>query len=185
MRHVKLQRSLNTSKLCLSSGIVKGNRLTYWHSLCIIGREVSAGTFVTSCSLCLRDHSFYSVPVFSHSTSGLLHVHFFFFSPETVFPEMCSFSTTPSLRAMCPPPLLNSFTLFPPSLCLVLPDNLFYSRQSSSPLQLSLLILLNCRASFSLPPSLERRGGNISVDVSILHEWWNDISIEYIQTDRL
>lgn len=79
---------------------------------------------------------------------------FFFFPPETVFPEMCSFPTTPSLRAMCPPPLLNSFALFPPSLCLVLPDNLFYSRQSSSPLQLSLLILLNCRPSFSL-----RKGG--------------------------
>lgn len=27
-------------------------------------------------SLC--DHSFFSAPVFSHSTSGLLHVHFFF-----------------------------------------------------------------------------------------------------------
>lgn len=109
----------------------------------------------------------------------------FFFLLGLFFPEMCLFSTTPALRATCPCALLNSFTTFPPPLCLVLPDNLFYSRQSPSPLQLSLLILLHCRAPFSLPPPLEGRGGNISVNAGILYEGWNERSIQCIQTDLL
>lgn len=108
-----------------------------------------------------------------------------FFLLGLFFPEMCLFSTTPILRATCSCALSNSFTIFPWPLCLVLPDNFFYSRQSPFPLQLSLLILLHCRASFSLPPPLERRGGNISGNAGILHEWLNDISIQCIQTDML
>jgi len=169
----------------MTSGILRGNSLADWHSPCVTVREVSEGTFMTSRSLRLRHHGFFSVPLFSHSKSGLLHVHVVFFLLRLFFPEICLFLSTPALRAMCPPALLKSFTLFPPWLCLVQPDNLFYNRQSSSPLQLSLLILLNWRASFSLPPSLERRGGHIFVDVNIVDEWWNSMSVQYIQTDVL
>lgn len=151
----------------------------------MVGRQASEGTFLASHPLWLRDHSFFSVPLLSHSASGLLYGHFFFFLLGLFFPEMCLFSPAPTLRATCPCALFNSFTIFPPPLCLVLPENLFYSRQSPSLLKLSLLILLHCRASFSLPPPLERRGGNNWVNASILHEWWNDISIQCIQTDML
>lgn len=134
--------------------------------------------------------AFFSVPVVPHCTSGLIYGHFFFSWDCfctclcTCFP-LCLFSTTPTLRATCPCALLSSFTIFPPPLCLVLPDNLFYSRGSPSPLQLSLLILLHCRASFSLPPPLERRGRNISVHADILCESWNDRSIQCTHTDML
>lgn len=154
-----------------------------WPSPCLVGRQVSEGTVMTSHSLWLHDHSF-----FFNACTFPLHIWtslwaYFFFLLGLFFPEMCLFSTTPTLKATCPCTLLNSFTIFLPTLCLALPDNLFYSRQSPSPLQLSLLILLHRRASFSLPPPLESRAGNISVNGDILYEWWNDRSIQCIQTD--
>lgn len=110
---------------------------------------------------------------------------FFFFSRGIVSPRNVFVFPYTNPKGTCPCALLNSFTIFLPPLCLVLADNLFYSRQPPSPLQLSLLILLHCRASFSLPPPLERRGRNISVNAGILYGRWNDISIQCIQTDML
>lgn len=138
----------------MSSGILKGNSLTSWHSPCITWREESEVTFMTFHSLYLHVHSFFSVPVFPIPHLGFFMRTFFFLLR---LPEMCLFPTTLTLRAMCPSAFFNSFALFPSSLCSVLPVNLFYSRQTSSPFQLYLLILLHFRASFSLLPSLERR----------------------------
>lgn len=135
-------------------------------------------------SLWLHDHIFFQCLHFP-----IVHLDFsmgiFFFSRGIVSPRNVFVFPYTNPKGTCPCALLNSFTIFLPPLCLVLADNLFYSRQSPSPLQLSLLILLHCRASFSLPPPLERRGRNISVNAGILYGRWNDISIQCIQTDML
>lgn len=131
---------------------------------------------------CLPDHSFifFGVCVFpSHICTSPQALSFL--SPEAVFPRNVLVPHYPNPRAHVASCLAQQLHKISSIICLVLPDNPFYSRQSSS-LQLSLLILLNCRVPFFLAPSLERRGGNVSVNVSILHERWNDISIQYIQT---
>lgn len=96
-RRVKLQRSLNTFQ---NDVLWEPEQQTFP----VHHRERDEqGIFMTSGSLCLGDHGFTLAPLFSHSTSGLLHVHFhlFFFLLRLLQKCACSHRAHP--RGVSPP----------------------------------------------------------------------------------